>query len=135
MKNKKFILGVCLCFLLVLGVCIFLFIPQNSNEKKPQKKQEVPLFKFINQDIDLSNVSYLEIIKYTEGGDLHDRVENEEIEDYYNKLSQMIIKEETDMSCDDNTTVYIFHMKDNQEISIEIECEFLVYNNKRYLIK
>ncbi len=142
MKNKKFVLGVCLCFLLVLGACIFLFIPQNSkeNEKKPKKKNEpkeevIDIFKFMNKDIDLSNISSLEIINYTEGGDLHTDVDIDDIESYYLRLKKVIVKEETDITCDDNTTVYSFHMKDNNDIAIEFECGHLVYNNKRYVVE
>ena len=138
MKNKKFILGVCLCFLLVLGVCIFLFIPQNSKEgkKEEEPKKETELMKFIGQDIDLSKVTYLEIVKLTEGGDIHTEVTDQsEIETYYSKLEKVKVTEETDMACDDNTTIFIFYMNDDTKVSIEFECEFLVFNNKRYLVK
>jgi flagellar basal body-associated protein FliL len=141
MKNKNFIIGIVFCFLLVLGVCIFLFLPQKTIEEDKNKgkdnNKETPLFQFINQnDFDLSNVDKMVYMKATEGGvSQTDVTDKNEIESYYNLLNKYVIAEETGQACEDNTVVYKFYMKDGTSFSIEIECSWLVYNNKRYLIK
>ncbi len=140
MKNKSFIIGIVFCVLLVLGVCIFLFIPHDTVEegkKEEEKKKDTPLFEFIGQkDLDITNVDKIVLMRATEGGvDETDITDAQEIESYYNGLRKYKVSEETNRACEDNTTVYKFYMKDNTTFSIEIECSWLVYNNKRYLIK
>ena len=45
----------------------------------------------------------------------------------------MKIGKETDQVCEDNSTVYNF-IEEEKAIHFEIECDWIIINNKRYLI-
>ena len=47
----------------------------------------------------------------------------------------MKIGRKTDMACDDNTTIYVFTLTDETKLSLEIECDWVVINNIRYILK
>ena len=52
----------------------------------------------------------------------------------YNSVKNIRVGKETNRACEDNTTVYIFNMKDNTQFKVEIECDWVVIGNKRYNI-
>lgn len=87
------------------------------------------------QKIDEYNIKKIEIIKYTEGGDDTQEVDEEDFQKIYNNLKEIKIGKETNMACEDNTTVYKFTLQDDTEIIIEIECDWVIIGNKRYILE
>ena len=81
------------------------------------------------------NIKGIKIIRYTEGGDETSTVSDDAIIKVYNNLKKKKMGKETGMTCDDNTTVYIFTLIDGTEMTIEIECGLAVIGNKRYVLK
>ena len=81
------------------------------------------------------NIEGIKIIRYTEGGDDSSTVSEDAIIKVYNNLKQKKIGRETKMTCEDNTTVYIFTLTDGTEMTVEIECGLAVIDNKRYVLE
>ena len=81
------------------------------------------------------NIKQIEIIKYTEAGSNTTLVDENSIIGVYNKLKKMKIGRKTDMACDDNTTIYVFTLTDETKLSLEIECDWVVIDNIRYILK
>ena len=97
----------------------------------------LPLFNHDSlKDFVIDDVSKIEVDKYGEGG-----LETEEIEDLeeilkiYHKWKDTYVVKECPKSCEDNTTIYRFIMKDGKEFQIEKECNWIVLDNKRYYYK
>ena len=88
-------------------------------------------YKNITED----NIKQIEIIKYTEAGVNTTLVDENSIIGVYNKLKKMKIGRKTDMACDDNTTIYVFTLTDETKLSLEIECDWVVIDNIRYILK
>ena len=88
-------------------------------------------YKNITED----NIKQIEIIKYTEAGVNTTLVDENSIISVYNKLKKMKIGRKTDMACDDNTTIYVFTLTDETKLSLEIECDWVVIDNIRYILK
>ena len=88
-------------------------------------------YKNITED----NIKQIEIIKYTEAGSNTTLVDENSIIGVYNKLKKMKIGRKTDMACDDNTTIYVFTLTDETKLSLEIECDWVVIDNIRYILK
>lgn len=85
--------------------------------------------------LDLEKIDSIEVIRYTEGGDIHEEMtEVEDIKKYYELIGSTKLGRETPESCEDNTTVYVFKMG-KDKVSFEFECGNFVYNGKRYIIK
>ena len=129
---------------LVLLIISVLFISGCSNktekEKKTAPKKETTTQSVLEHDyykgLTLEDIVSVEKVFYGVAGEKSESyTEQEDIEKIYNKWKNTKIGKETDKSCEDNTTVYIFKLKDNATISIEQECDWIVINNKRYLIK
>ena len=87
------------------------------------------------QKIDEYNIKKIEIIKYTEGGDDTQEVDEEDFQKIYNNLKEIKIGKETNMACEDNTTVYKFTLQDDTQLKVEIECDWVIIGNKRYIIE
>ncbi len=88
----------------------------------------------IYQKIDLEKVTSVDVIRFLESGDNRQTyTAKEDIQNYYNMVGNTKIGRETTRACDDNTTVYTFNMG-SDKVSFEYECDWLVINNKRYLI-
>ena len=87
------------------------------------------------QKIDEYNIKKIEIIKYTEGGDDTQVLDEGDFQKVYNNLKEMKIGKETNMSCEDNSTVYKFTLKDDTELKIVIECDWVIIDNNRYIIE
>jgi len=131
MKNKKIIIWL-IILLLVVGLLIVLSLykKENASYSKNLLKME-PYNK-----IKLKEIKSITVNTYTEGGSestLYDL--KSDIESTYNMLKKIKVGKETTKACDDNTTVYVITLNNDEEISIEIECDWLVNNEKRYLIK
>ena len=88
-------------------------------------------YKNITED----NIKQIEIIKYTEAGVNTTLVDENSIISVYKKLKEMKIGRKTDMSCDDNTTIYVFTLADETKLSLEIECDWVVIDNVKYILK
>lgn len=88
----------------------------------------------IYNDIKIDEVKSVDVTKYTEGGDNRETYkEKEDIMSFYKMIGETKLGEETEQTCDDNTTVYTFNMNDDK-VSFEFECNWLVLDGKRYLI-
>ena len=87
------------------------------------------------KNITKDNIKQIEIIKYTEAGANTTVVDENSIISVYKKLKKMKIGRKTDMSCDDNTTIYVFTLTDETKMSLEIECDWVVIDNIRYILK
>ena len=100
------------------------------------KKDEIYLIsKDEYKDLIKENIKSVSKISLTESGrEEINYNEKEEIYQIYNYISNIKITTETKMACDDNTNIYIFNMNNNKKITIEIECDWVLINNKRYLI-
>ena len=129
---------------IVLLIISVLFISGCSNktekEKKTAPKKETTTQSVLEHDyykgLTLEDIVSVEKIFYGEGGEeSKSYTEQEDIERIYNKWKNTKLGKETKQACEDNTTVYIFKLKDNATISIEQECDWIIINNKRYLIK
>lgn len=88
-------------------------------------------YKNITED----NIKQIEIIKYTEAGVNTTLVDENSIISVYKKLKKMKIGRKTNMSCDDNTTIYVFTLTDETKLSLEIECDWVVIDNVKYILK
>ena len=132
--NKKIIL--CLLVLLIT----FTFVGCKKEEEVPPESPPTVKTRLLIEldeykDLKVEDIVSLDIIKYTEGGDQRETVtDQEEINNVFNTLSNTKIGEETQRTCEDNTTVYRFTTKDGKNYSIEFECSWLVLGNKRYNI-
>ena len=100
------------------------------------KKDEIYLIsKDEYKDLIKENIKSVSKISLTESGrEEINYNEKEEIYQIYNYISNIKITTETKMAFDDNTNIYIFNMNNNKKITIEIECDWVLINNKRYLI-
>ena len=87
------------------------------------------------KNVTKDNIKQIEIIKYTEAGANTTVVDENSIISVYKKLKEMKIGRKTDMSCDDNTTIYVFTLTDETKMSLEIECDWVVIDNIRYILK
>ena len=87
------------------------------------------------QKINEYNIKKIEIVKYTEGGDDTQEVQEDDFPRIYNNLKDIKIGKETTRTCEDNTTVYKFTLRDDTNLKIEIECDWVIINNKRYIIE
>jgi hypothetical protein len=87
------------------------------------------------KELKIEDVNKIEISKYTEGGvETKEITDKDEILNTYNSFKNIILTEETQMACEDTTTIYKFITND-KEYKIEKECNWFVINNKRYLYK
>ena len=87
------------------------------------------------KNVTKDNIKQIEIIKYTEAGSNTTLVDENSIIGVYNKLKKMKIGRKTDMACDDNTTIYVFTLTGETKLSLEIECDWVVIDNIRYILK
>lgn len=88
------------------------------------------------KDIIIDDIESIEYIRYTEGGSDSRLIEDkEEIIKTYNYLNSKRIGKETDQACEDNTKVYKFNLSSSPSISIEIECDWIIIGNERYILE
>lgn len=131
MKKKKMIIGIMLA-VVIIGVIVATFYV-----KKTYDKSYIPLMKMEEyKKMKVDNIKTINIVKYTD--DENESVFQEqknEIKKTYNDLSKYKVGKETKNACFDKRTIYFFELEDGQEVSIEIECDWIVLNEKRYLLK
>ena len=103
----------------------YMYVPRKPLLEQPQYKK-----------VTLDNIKSIKILRYTEGGvsdkDITDKTE---IEQLYKYLKQIDIHSETKWGCTDNTTIYVFNLSDGSKETIEIECNWVVFNGKHYLFE
>ena len=130
---KKFLIFLCSCLLLV-----------GCNSKKEENTVEEPkddgvvkyLYDFEEyKDFKLEDIVSYEMIRFTVAGDQRQTyTDRDTITQIYNSLSQMKIGNLTERRCEDNTTVFKFTMKDGKNVSVEVECDWVVIGKFRYEI-
>jgi len=127
--NKRIIIII----VAILVLCVLLFF---GIKVKPVKEDGKLLFDFLNQEeFDIEDIESVKYIRYTEGGDnTITYTDSDNIKSMYNSVKNIRVGKETNRACEDNTTVYIFNMKDNTQFKVEIECDWVVMGNKRYNI-
>ena len=88
------------------------------------------------KNVDVNSIRKIQVNRYTEGG-LNSEViiDKDEAKKLYNRLSNMKYGKETDMSCEDNSTIYEIYFEDGTSKNINIECDWFIIGNKRYLIE
>ncbi|MBQ6477539.1 MAG: hypothetical protein IJI43_03805 [Bacilli bacterium] len=132
MKNKKVLLIV-LGIILILG---FMFLVLWLNDPNRSKRLDNTLL-FDNEyykNLDIKNISKVEIYKATEGGvETEEITYKEEIKNIYNDWKNVRLIKETEMACEDNTVIYTFVMNNGKTYNVEKECDWLIVNQKRYL--
>ena len=115
----------------ILLIIFSLFIIVGCKNIEPKYLNEFDEYKNLNRN----NILNIEKIRFTEAGDIRTIYdEDEEIDNIFNYVTNIKLGEETNMTCEDNTTIYKFYLKDNKTISIEIECNWVIIDKKRYLI-
>jgi len=128
--KKKYFIGILILILLLIVVLFILLVQKDKSYTKNLMQLEE------YQELKLEDIKTINIMKYTESGVESVLEENKsDIKSTFNTLSKIKVGEETKSSCDDNTTIYIIEREEKDPISIEIECNILVLNKKRYLIK
>ena len=128
--NKKLIIALSI----IVGVIFLgLFL---SIKFIPVKVESKPIFSFLNEEtLNVDDIESIKYVRYTEGGDNEViYTSKKDIESLYNSVKNISIGKETNRACEDNTTVYVFNLKDETKLTIEIECDWIVVNNKRYEI-
>ena len=130
MNNKKVLFSI-----LIIVLCIFFIIISVFKKEEPVEIRTKLLKDFeYYQKIDIDNINNLTISTYTEAGGETENIEDkEEIKSLYNRLGNIKVSSETTISCEDNSKIYNF-FGDDETYRIEVECEALIFNNKRYLI-
>ena len=121
----------------LLLIIIVLFVAVGCSKKEVVETDVIELVPLLSKykGLELDKVKSLEVIKYSEGGSEENTYTDEEqILELYNSLDSMKVGEEIHQSCDDNTTIYNFMMKDGNKISVVLECEWVVINGKKYMI-
>ncbi len=143
--EKRNIFWIALVITLVL-ICITVScLIRKSDDNNASYEEKVDYQKEIGKnilDLDIyknvneSNISSIIIKEFKEyGSDYKDVTDPVEINEIYSTLKKLKLGEKTNAGCDDNTVIYILNLKDNSTVSLEIECEWIVLDNQRYLIK
>lgn len=130
MKIIKWIVGI-IVVILIIVLTLFCFKKIHIQNEPTISIWELDEYK----GLELDDIQEINIISYTEGGSESVLQESrDEIEKTYNSLSKIQVGKETDMACEDNTTIYSMKLKTGEEVNVEIECDWIVIHNKRYLI-
>ena len=116
---------------IVLLVLLLIISGCSKNEKQYTSLMDYGDYQKINEE----NIKKIEIVRYTEGGDLSETVEDDLIVSTYNNLKNKKIGKETNRTCEDNTTVYIFTLADDTKMKIVIECGWVIIDNKRFILE
>ena len=130
MKKRKKIMMMILIIILI-GILVLLILLGKNTSVETTPLLEIDEYK----KIELEHITQINVLKTTIGGQesiLKDQ--SSDIKKTYNYLSSIKIGSEVTKSCDDNGTTYIITLDSGEEVIIEIECNWLVMNNKRYSI-
>jgi len=139
MKNKYIIIILIIITIISITIDFVLFKGFNNNsDEKKNEQQNIPEYLLDFKDyknITLKDILSIKEKRYTVAGLLEEEYSDAEtIESIYNMLKIVKIGNETKMGCDDNTTIYIINMNNNENYKVEFECNVLIYNNERYEI-
>ena len=128
MKKKIIIISVCL---IIIFFIVYKFTRTENNIKISFLKDNEEY-----KDVIVKNSDNIQINKYTEAG-LESKVitNKEDISSVYSDLLNIKYGEETDMACEDNTTIYLITLKNGKKKTITIECDWIIIGDKRYLIE
>ena len=132
---KKIIIIVIVIAILLIGIGFIL--KKEPEEKTGKKIKPTPVLELKEyKSLKLNRIKAAKMKRYTEGGlEETSAKDQEEIEAMYNRISHLQIISETTQACEDNTTVYEFTMEDDSIINVEIECDWIIIGNKRYMIE
>lgn len=112
--------------LLIIFVC-FILLGCSSKDKLQIKSLDE--FKKVK----VENIISIEKTTLNEAGQSNITIKDKKkIKSIYNKIYNISIKEESDISCLDDTRYYKFNLKDNKTYVFEFECSNIVINGKRY---
>ena len=123
--------------LIIMAVLVIIFFIIYRLTIKPESVKTT----YLKDNKEYKNMSSIDIKdihinRYTEGGlDTKIVTNEEEINSLYKELINIKYGKETDMACEDNTTIYIINFNDGTNKSITIECDWIIIGNKRYLIE
>ena len=133
---KKIVIVSSVIFLLFLALVTFSFLKISDKDIFPKKVVERKIKDFDEfKKLKEENIIKLEIIKLTEAGMDSDVITDyDSIRKFYNYINSIKIGNESKTSCDDNTTIYKFYLIKDEAVSVEIECDNIVINTKRYEI-
>ena len=132
MKKNKMIIGIIFTTILV-GILLSLLIWKKVMDSSYTSLMEMEEYK----EITTNNIKSINIIKNTEEEEMESILADtkKEIEKTYQELASYKVGKETNKVCYAKRTTYTFLLEDDREASIEIECDWLVLNGKRYLLK
>lgn len=144
MKNKGLLVTIfSVVIIALLAVTIIFIIGGNGKENKEKNNTEdIPEIKALTDFDEYKDLNTrTDIIKVTvrrftvAGG--HDEVYDsyEDVHRLQSSVSSIKLGKETQMACEDNTTVYIFETNTGKTISVEVECDWIIIGKKRYLIE
>ena len=130
---KSWLTRILIIIILFIMILIFVIMTKKTDEVVTGTALfELPEY----QKISKGSIKRIEVIKYTEAGsDRKSYQEEDVINRIYDNLNKIKVMKKTNSACDDNTTIYLFTLNTEEEISIEIECDWLVLNQTRYYIK
>ena len=137
MKYKIIVVLLMVSLLFITGCSLV-----SDNVKKVEQKigdleKNIPLMEYSEfKNILIDKIMSIDYIRLTETGRTSELItDKDKINSIYNSLKEKNVGKEVTNGCDDNTTIYTFNLSDNKKVNVEIECEWLVINNKRYEIK
>ena len=120
----------------VIVLIITLLIVTGCSIKEKEKELNIGLMDFEEyKEIDVNQITSIEYSWFNEGGREDKTIEDkEEITRTYNSLKNKNIVSTSEMACEDNTKLYIIKT-DSKDYRVEIECNILIHNKDRYLLK
>lgn len=137
MKYKIIVVLLMVSLLFITGCSLV-----SDNVKKVEQKigdleKNIPLMEYSEfKNVLIDKIMSIDYIRLTETGRTSELItDKDKINSIYNSLKEKNVGKEVTNGCDDNTTIYTFNLSDNKKVNVEIECEWLVINNKRYEIK
>lgn len=129
------------CILGILFICVISAVIVKFTDKKDDGIKKTPIREnyVLNHDyyrgLTLENIISVEKVTLTASGEKRKHYKDpDKIRKIYSYWKTKKLGKKTNQSCDDNTTIYIFELKDNVSISIEQECNVVIINNERYLL-
>ena len=130
--KKLFIFIVSIVMLMSTGLCSKAdVVPMPSIAQKLTSLMDYPDYQKITPD----NIKSILVRRFTVAGGFNQEFKEEDkIVEIYDWLKTIFLAGETKYSCTDNTTLFIFTLKDDSKVMIEIECDWAVINRKHYNI-
>ena len=124
-------------FMLTIGCSVNNLKAKIDEKVDNHNINSIPIMSFDKyKDFVIDDALSLHILRYTVQG-----IDSEEVNDLdrikreYNAISKYKVLGEIERSCEDNTTIYEFNLKNGNKVSFEFECDWLVIDNKHYEIE